>query len=294
MNVHNFEQAARDALTHATQLASLPDDPWTTVRIGERAVFRHGDIVAKVARSPSRLTHARREVVVARWLGDSGTPVERPLAGLTPDERIELPVSFWHAVDGTWTTPNRLAEVLRIMHKLTPPSGLQLPRLNPFPRMRQRLDATASLDPACRAQLKALIDSYEPQLPTALAAEPRPGVVLHGDANIGNILVQADGDVAVLDLEGVCLGPAAWDQMITAVYRDLGWHTDAEYAAFCEVLGCDVTEDRAWPTLKAVQELRMTCWLAQKAASDPKVATEFATRVADLGNPDRPRDWQPY
>jgi len=82
--------------------------------------------------------------------------------------------------------------------------------------------------------------------------------------------------------------------MITAVYRDLGWHTDAEYAAFCEVLGRDVTRDPEWPILKAVQELRMTCWLAQKAASDQGIADEFAARVADLGDPGRPRRWQPY
>ena len=294
MGVPDFEEDARRALAHATVLATIPDTEWLTVRIGERGVFRRGDVVAKVARSRSRFPHAKREVLVARWLGASGVPVERPLASEQPDERVALPVTFWHAVDGDWTTPDRLAEVLQVMHKLTPPDDLDLPGLNPFPRMRQRLDGTASLDASQRTQLEALVDRFEPLLPVALAASHRPNVVLHGDANIGNILVQANGDLAMLDLEGVCVGASAWDLMITAVYRDLGWHTDADYAAFCDAIGCDVTQDPAWPTLKAVQELRMTCWLAQKAASDPLVAQEFAGRVADLGDPQRPRRWHPY
>jgi hypothetical protein len=40
VNMHDFEQAARAALAHATQLAGLPAGPWATVRIGERGVFR--------------------------------------------------------------------------------------------------------------------------------------------------------------------------------------------------------------------------------------------------------------
>lgn len=294
VNMHDFEDAARGALAQAAHLAGLPTAEWSTVRIGERGVFRRADLVAKVARSRSRFSHAKREVAVAAWLAASDVPVEQPLADAVPDERVELPVSFWHAVDGDWTTPDRLAEVLQVIHKLTPPDDLQLPQLNPFPRMRQRLDGAANLDATQRQQVEALIDRYEPQLPAALAVNQRPNVVLHGDANIGNILVRTDSNLAMLDLEGVCVGPVAWDLMITAVYRDLGWHTDAEYAAFCNVIGCDVTLDPAWPTLKAVQELRMTCWLAQKAALDRQVAEEFATRIADLGDPHRPRRWRPY
>ena len=32
VNVQDFKQAARSALTHATQLADLPADPWTAIR----------------------------------------------------------------------------------------------------------------------------------------------------------------------------------------------------------------------------------------------------------------------
>lgn len=294
MSVDDFEEAARRALVAACDLIGLPGAEWLTVRIGERAVFRHANVVAKVARSRARFSRAKREVLVAQWLSASGVPVERPFFSAVPDEQLELPVSFWHAVDGHWTTPDRLAEVLRIMHKLSLPDDLQLPRLNPIPRMRHHLDGAASVDSFLRTQLETLIDRYEPQLPVALEASQCPDVVLHGDANIGNILVSVDGDLAMLDLEGVCVGSSAWDLMITAAYRDLGWHTDEEYAAFCEVVGFDVTQDPAWPMLKAVQELRMTCWLAQKAASDQQIAEEFESRVADLGAPQRRRQWHPY
>lgn len=294
MASQDFAEAARNALTQATRRAGLPADGWSTVRIGERAVYRLQGQVAKVARNRSRFPYARREVLVARWLGAEGIPVEQPLPIDCPDEEVDLPVTFWHVADGAWTTPNRLAGVLQDMHKLLPPDALGIPRLNPFPRMRQRLAGVANLDVASRQLLEQMAEHYEPQFFAALAADGSSDVILHGDANIGNILEASNGDLALLDLEGVCIGRAAWDLMITAVYRDLGWHTDDEYAAFCDVYGHDVTHDPEWNVLRAVQELRMTCWLAQKAASDQAIAEEFANRVADLGDPDRPRRWHPY
>jgi len=133
LRVNDFEGTAWRALDAATSLAGLPSTDWDMVRIGERAVFRRADLLAKVTRSPARLPHARREVRTANWLSASGVPVERPLADAAPDERTGLPVSLWHAVDGHWTTPDRLGEIVRLMHGLAPPDDLRLPQLNPFP-----------------------------------------------------------------------------------------------------------------------------------------------------------------
>jgi len=158
--------------------------------------------------------------------------------------------------------------------------------------MRQRLAGSAGLDAEIRGELESMIAQREIELSAAL--DGREPVVLHGDANIGNILLTAENKAVLLDLEGFCLGPRIWDLMITAVYRDLGWHTEAEYAAFCDVYGADPSIDPAFPTIKAAQELRMVCWSAQRAAADPAIGEEFTTRVADLRCPDRPRQWHPY
>lgn len=281
-------------LVDAASRAGLPEDSWRTVRIGERAVFRNDEtgLVAKVGRSAQRFAPAEREVRVARWLTSSGLPVERPLNVVQPDENCPLPVTFWHAIDGEWTSPDRLAEILRELHKLPLPTDLVLPQLDPFARMRQRLAGSSGLDAEVREELESMIDQRETELPAALRG--RDQVVLHGDANIGNILLTAEDEAVLLDLEGFCLGPSIWDLMITAVYRDLGWHTEAEYAAFCDVYGECPSDDPAFPTVEAVQLLRMVCWLAQRAADDLVIGQEFATRLADLRDLDRPRRWHPY
>ncbi|MEY9855103.1 aminoglycoside phosphotransferase (APT) family kinase protein [Catenulispora sp. GAS73] len=282
-------------LVDAASCAGLPQDGWRTVRIGERAVFRHDatDLIAKVGRSAQRFAAAKREVRVARWLTSSGLPVERPFDVAQPDATCALPVTFWHAVAGEWTTPDRLAEILRELHKLTPPAYLALPKLDPFARMRERLVSSPGLKAEVRDELESMIARQETELPVALAG--REDVVLHGDANIGNILLlTAEDEAILLDLEGFCLGPRIWDLMITAVYRDLGWHTEAEYAAFCAAYGETPSDDPAFPTVAAVQQLRMVCWLAQRTGDYPVIAEEFATRLADLRDPARPRLWRPY
>ncbi|MEZ0107921.1 aminoglycoside phosphotransferase (APT) family kinase protein [Catenulispora sp. EB89] len=281
-------------LVDALSCAGLPQDGWHIVRIGERAVFSHDEmgLIAKVGRSTERFPAAKREVRVARWLTSSGLPVEYPFDVAQPDATCALPVTFWHAVAGEWTTPDRLAEVLRELHKLTPPAYLALPKLDPFARMRERLAGSAGLDAEVREELESMIAQREAELSVALAG--REEVVLHGDANVGNMLLTAEDEAILLDLEGFCLGPRIWDLMITAVYRDLGWHTEAEYVAFYAAYGEDPSDDPAFPTVEAVQLLRMVCWLAQRAADDPVISDEFTRRLADLRDPDRPRSWHPY
>lgn len=281
-------------LVDAASRAGLPRDGWQTVRIGERGVFRNDEtgLVAKVGRSAQRFAAAEREVRVAVWLISSGVPVERPYDITQPDAACALPVTFWHAIAGDWTTPDRLAQILRKLHTLTPPADLALPQLDPFTRMRQRLAATAGLNAAIRDELESMIVQREADLAAALSG--RESGVLHGDANIGNILLTVENEAVLFDLEGFCLGPRIWDLMITAVYRGLGWHTDAEYAAFCQAYGETPSDDPAFPAVEAVQLLRMVCWLAQSAAEDRVIGEEFAKRLADLRDLDRPRRWHPY
>jgi aminoglycoside phosphotransferase (APT) family kinase protein len=112
---------------------------------------------------------------------------------------------------------------------------------------------------------------------------------LHGDANIGNVLRSSEGQTVLFDLQGVCWGPPEWDLAITAVYRDLGWHTDAEYADFCEAYGFDVRWLPGYAVLRAARELQMTCWLTQKAGDEERIAAEVSRRIADPTEPERPR-----
>jgi Ser/Thr protein kinase RdoA (MazF antagonist) len=290
----SFVDTAVAAASDAARRAGLGDQRPELIRLGERGVLRMdgGRVIARVARGLDRMEEARREVAVARWLFSQGVGVNEPLAGDQPMVAAGTVVSLWHAVDGEWTRPADLAALLRCLHALTPPDGLSLPELDPFSRVDERIAAAREITEAERDRLHSVADHLRGELARLVYVLPRS--MIHGDANIGNVLKTTTGDLVLFDLDGVCWGPPEWDLAITAVYRDLGWHSDEEYAEFCEIYGFDVTDLPGYQALRAVRELRMTCWLSQKAADEEKIAAEVRQRIADLVDPDAPRRWHPY
>lgn len=291
--MEEFADRAELALREAAFDVRLPFFGWVPVAIGERAIFWHEErgLVAKVGRSSANFADAHREVSVAKWLMASGVLAEEALDVLQPTFAARLPVTFWRAAEGSGTTPERLAGVLKALHGVQVPAELELPRIEPFRRMRQWLGMADGVSRGVLLFLAALIDEREARLGEAFAAAEV--VPLHGDADVDNIRVDERGRPRLFDLDGICLGPWQWDAVITAVHHELGWHTEPDYQRYCEVYGADVRRDEAYPVLKGVQELRMVCRLARRAAESARVGAEFAMRVRDLGKPETPRRWCP-
>ena len=51
-----------------------------------------------------------------------------------------------------------------------------------------------------------------------------PQGVINGDASIGNVLRDRQGNPVVIDLDGFAIGPREWDVVLTAIYYDsFGW-----------------------------------------------------------------------
>lgn len=293
----DFAERAVRAVHTAAHVLGVPEtsvhDGPELIRMGERAVFRlrDGAVIARVERSAARWAEADREVRAARWLTEQGLPVNRSLPGEQPVLAEGTVVTLWEGVQGAWTVPRELAGLLHTLHGLTPPSALGLPELDPFDRVAERIDTAPGLSPNQRDQLREAHRDLATRLPTT---KPVLGThVIHGDANIGNILATPRG-VVLFDLDGICWGPPEWDLVLTALYRDLGWHSEAEYADFCEVYGFDITGWEGYPLYKQIRELRMTTWLAQKGRENPEIDAEIDRRVSDLADPRRPREWNPY
>lgn len=164
---------------------------------------------------------------------------------------------------------------------------------DPFPEMRSRLARSNALDDPELSKLRALVSTCEREVRKLKYS--LPSGVIHGDANVGNILRTDSGEIVLFDLEGVCAGPREWDLVITAVYRELGWHTVAEYRQFAEEYGFDVSTWEGYSVLADAQRLRMLCWLAGKAAdsADAGAAGELRRRVEALSHTGRPYRWQP-
>ncbi|PWV57605.1 phosphotransferase enzyme family protein [Nocardiopsis sp. L17-MgMaSL7] len=296
-HTEDFTERAPRAVHTAAQALGVPEtsahEGPELIRMGERAVFRlrDGAVIARVERSVARWAEADREVRAARWLAEQGLPVSRPLPGEQPLLAEGTAVTLWEGVQGEWTVPRELARLLHTLHGLTPPPTLDLPDLDHFDRVAERIDTAPGLSSTQRDQLREVHRDLATRLPTT---KPVLGThVIHGDANIGNVLATPHG-VVLFDLDGICWGPPEWDLVLTALYRDLGWHSEAEYADFCEAYGFDVTAWEGYPLYKQIRELRMTTWLAQKRGESSEIDAEIDQRINDLADPRRPRAWNPY
>jgi len=242
-----------------------------------------------VAPSEDRLESAKQEIAIARWLLDAGVPAVRALELPQPLVSQGRVVTFWESAsdDVEYGTTVELGALLRQLHALTPP--LSLPAHDPIARAYGRLQTFKGEDKDFLAErCAALREEY-----SQLTFELQPGVI-HGDANVGNLIRDRSNRALLSDLDGFSIGPREWDLILTALYYErFGWHTAAEYRGLVEAYGFDVMAWSGYPVMRDVRELLMVVWLAEKSMSDESVSAELATRVRALRTGGSRRDWQP-
>jgi aminoglycoside phosphotransferase (APT) family kinase protein len=284
--------SARTALVAAASQAGLDATDAELVRIGSNAVFRFrgSPVIGRLAPSEDRLESAKREIAVARWLLDAGVPAVRALGIPQPLVSEGRVVTFWESAsdDVKYGTTVELGALLRQLHTLTPP--LPLPTYDPIARAYGRLRTFTGKDKDFLAErCEALREDY-----SQLAFELEPGVI-HGDANVGNVIRDRSNRALLADLDGFSIGPREWDLILTALYYErFGWHTAAEYRGLVESYGFDVMAWSGYPVMRDVRELLMVVWLADKSMSDEAAAAELTTRVRALKTGGSRRDWQPF
>lgn len=291
------EAETRALLQQACAATGLSADGARLLRLGSNAVYRlAAPVVARIARPDTDPATARRAVAVARWLKSADYPSVRAIDVDQPVIINSHAVTFWKAVsdDGSeYATIAEVAEVIAQLHKLAAPESLHLPELEPFENAGDRIAYSEWLSPDDRdymtRELVRLQDQYA-QLDFALP----PGVI-HGDANIGNVLRDQDGSPVVIDLDGFATGPREWDLIQTALYYDhYGWHTREEYETFTRVYGYDIMQWTGYDVLANVREFIQVTWMIQKAAEGNKTAVEARKRVDALRNGASRKDWLPF
>lgn len=288
---------AREALAEACARTGRDAADAELIRLGSNAVFRlrHEPVIVRVMRSADLFMVASREVRVARWLASAGIPAIQVTDGEQPILAAGRPVTFWISVSDAeeYGNPAELGALVRQLHALQPPADIDLPRLDPFDRVRDRISAAVTLAPEDRDFMRQRVDTLE-----AAYAELRyalPGGHVHGDASVGNILRTRDGAAVLSDLDGFATGCREWDLVQTAMYFDrYGWHTERQYAEFVAAYGFDVL---AWPgysTLADIKETSMVAWLSQNATPGSKAEPELHRRLNSLRTGTGRRDWKPF
>jgi aminoglycoside phosphotransferase (APT) family kinase protein len=287
---------ALPALDHACELAGLPATDAQLIRVGSNAVYRLTvPVVARIAPDVAALDEARKQIVVARWLQAERYPAVRAVGGINQpivvDGRV---VTFWVSFgDGDEFAPiEDVARLVRDLHQLPPPEGFQLPPFEKFAGAHARVGGLTGVSPKDREFLHQRLGEIEVrfnELHYELPAGP-----IHGDASVGNVMLDREGQALLIDLDGFCVGPREWDVSLTAFYFDrLGWHTEDEYRRFVEVYGWDILQWSGYATLADLHETLMTTWMAAKADADPQYRAETQKRIAALRSGASRNDWKP-
>lgn len=291
------EAGTRALLTEASTTRGMSADGARLLRLGSNAVYRlTSPVVARVARADAGVEQAVRTVAVARWLESVGYPAVRALPVDQPAVIGGHAVTFWKAVsnDGDqYASIAEVAEVIARLHTLTAPGNLDLPPLDPFAKADQRIADSEWLDRSGRefmtSELVRLRGEY-----SGLEFELPQGVI-HGDANIGNVLRDSRGNPVLIDLDDFATGPREWDLIQTAIYYDhFGWHSREQYETFARAYGYDIMRWPGYPVLSAVRELILVTWIIQKATESERTATEAAKRLGALRAGASKKDWLPF
>ena len=284
-------------LRQACAAAGFSESGARLLRLGSNAVYRlAAPVVARVGYPAAGLAPARRTIAVARWLESAGYPAVRALPLDQPLIIDEHAVTFWEAVsdDGEqYATVAEVAGVIARLHQMTAPEGLCLPDLDPFGNAGGRVAGSAWLTEADRAwmtgELARLRGEYA-RLDFAL-----PQGVIHGDANIGNVLRDYDGNPVVIDLDGFAAGPREWDLIQTALFYDhYGWHTRGQYEDFARVYGYDIMQWPGYPVLADIREFIQVTWMIKKAGESERTAAEAGKRLSALRSGGSRKDWDPF
>ncbi|MFK4544095.1 aminoglycoside phosphotransferase (APT) family kinase protein [Streptomyces tendae] len=288
---------ATRVMAAACRAAGLDGDGAELIRLGENALFRLTSVpvIVRVARGREWLPTARKEVAVSRWLAGEGFSAARVVEDLEQPLLIDgYPVTFWHQIVEGDRKPayGELGAVLRDLHTLRIPAGLELPPFQPFDKQELRIDR-AQIPEDDRSFLRKRWRELQERY-AELRFETAQGPV-HGDAHVQNLMVDDRGQVILIDFEAFCYDHPEWDLMVTAVeHHSLGWQSDEQYHAFVSAYGRDLYDWPGYETLRGLQEFGMTTWLMQNIQEDERTAAEYHRRIAALRDDAAPRDWRPW
>lgn len=275
------------------QELELPDADAEVIRIGENALIRSHPFIVRIARAADAYADACKEVAVSDWLTSAGIRASRTSDHKQPLMVAGHPVTVWRHLDseGRKATAHELAALLASLHELPEDGRPQsLPDFDLFDRVDARLahpDAPADAVAYLRDELVRLRAEY------AALSYPSNQSAIHGDAHVQNVMVTPEGCV-LIDFERFGIGHPEDDLAVTATEHTVGWHTDADYGAFCDEYGRDVTEWAGFETLRRVNLLKITSWLMQNVGNSPDIREEFDVRLATLRDGTAPRPWQPF
>lgn len=292
-------ESTRQAVEDACLTSELDGRGARLVRLGENALYHlpESGVMARVSRSADT---ARREVGVATWLAGQAFPAVRLIDDRTqPVVASSGVVTFWAYIDEDPEDPPTSADLgglLRRLHELPPPD-VELPEFDPMPKLDSRL-SNPVLKECLSASDRDFLRERRSQLAHEFAALEfvLDRGHIHGDAHRHNLMrPRGERTCRLIDLEDFAIGPREWDLCVEAIgYSRFGWITQEDYRAYVQAIGFDPLDWSGFEVIRAIRELNMTSWLAQRLGESPEVDAEVKQRICDLRDDKAPRNWAAF
>ncbi len=273
---------AHRAAAAMCELTGLDGTKLQLLRFGSNAVFAVDEAhVLRVMRPATSEADVEQEVNLVRKFARLDFPTAR-----LGDVVAHQPLKARHCLGTVWERldePDRerlyrpFGELLRTFHQRTDGLDLPLGPWRPLAASDRRLAESghhyASEDVTMLGRwsqrLAAELDQVEPVL---------PGGVIHGQAEIGNVLLRA-GDPVFIDFERVATGPREWDLIDTAVTITRFGRPEQHYRDFADAYGFDVRTWDHYHTYRRLWELCAITWLMQHGSHNHNAAREVEVRL---------------
>lgn len=270
----------------ACRQVGLPTDNIQFLRLGQNILYHLPGpaVVVRIARDSSYWADAVKETAVAQWLADKDIPAARvfDIGRTQPIDTAGYPVTFWHYLPGRTARGDEASvagTLLRRLHRLPPPQGIDIPVLRPLERVQHRIH----LAPIPERDKQFLTEETK-RLESLLAdlTYVLPVGVNHGDAHIKNVIVSPAGAISLIDFEAVNLAHHEWDLAKTATEAAMGMLPENAYTRFAAAYGYDLMHWAGFSAICSVMQLRMVTWLAQNVAHTDATADEYRKRIRTL------------
>lgn len=266
------------------------------IRIGSNAVYRlRYRVIVRITRADRSAADAHKQIAVARWLAAVGYPAVRALEVEQPITAERHVATFWDSVSEheDYASVFQVAELIRRLHELDAPDLLALPEMKPFDKANNSLNTIRGLTPSDFEYLSTRLTELQSEYDgVEYALQPGP---IHGDANVGNVILDRQDEPVLIDLDNFCIGPREWDLVQTALFCErFGWHTEEEYRTFVKVYGFDIMSWPGYRLLADIREVMMILWLGRRAEENESAAVETRRRIQALRTGASRRDWVPF
>lgn len=273
---------ARRVAIAMCELAGLRGHEPQLLRFGSNAVFGVGQAhVLRVMRPTTNEADVHREIDLVHEFARLGIPTAQ-LAEIPAQQPLKARNclgTVWHRLD----EPDRddhyrsLGRLLHIFHQRTAELRVPLEPWCPLAASNRRL---VDLGGHYATEQVAMLTRWSERIAVELdQVQPvLPGGVLHGQAEVGNVLFRA-GHPVFIDFEQVAIGPREWDLVHTAVAVTRFGRPEQCYRDFADAYGFDVRTWDGYATYRRLWELCATTWLMQHGHHSRKVIEEIEVRL---------------